>query len=320
MDNQRIVEFVENSFLKPLLSKEGVTDISYNGESLFYQDNHKGRKRALIHVAPEEVSDFLRQIANLSEKQFSYMNPVLDVSFARYRLNAMFSSIVRVLDKKSFSFSLRIGKEGSAISADSGFFGGKSRSILLKALADGSSIVVAGETGSGKTELQKWLLLNMADNTRVIVIDNVEELELSRVESGIDLTSWRIDSRFPESSFSSLIRTALRNNPDYILVAEVRGDEMHDALRSAMSGHPIITTLHARDLESVPARMARMAQIDPKMSLKELIEDIYHHFDIVVYLSKAMVAGSIERRVEKIGYLDKKKMEIGVLYQREEAQ
>ena len=65
------VAYLESSFLSPLLVQEGVTDISYNGESLFYVSNDKGRQRSSIEAKKEDVSSFLRQLANLTEKQFS---------------------------------------------------------------------------------------------------------------------------------------------------------------------------------------------------------------------------------------------------------
>ena len=315
--NDRAKEFLEGSFLKEYLFKKGVTDITYNGESFFYVDNERGRRKASISAGPEDVAAFLRQIANLCEKQFSYMNPILDVSFSRYRLNATFSSICRVLDRKAYSFALRIGYEGSAVNENASFFPGNSKKLLLEALARGDSIVIAGETGSGKTELQKYLLLHMKENTRVIVIDNVEELELSRGGSDIDLTSWRIDSRFAEASFSALIKNALRNNPDYILVAEARGDEMYDALRCAMSGHPIITTLPAKDVTAVPFRMARLAMVDPKMNFRDLLGDVYRHFETIVYLRKSEDGSLIERSVLQIARLNPKKMKMEIVFDAE---
>ena len=303
-NNKRLVEFLESSFLSPLLGKEGVTDISFNGEALFYQENRRGRRKADIKVTNEEVGAFLRQIANFSEHQFSYLSPIMDVFFGHYRLNATFFSIGRVFDKKAYSFALRIGHEGSAITKDRDFFPPGTREIILDSLSKKESIVIAGETGCGKTELQKYLLSCLEDNTHVIVIDNIEELEFARSDTGIDLTSWRVDPRFAESDFPALIRNALRNNPDYLVVAEARGEEMYDALRSVMSGHPIIMTLHALDIQAVPHRMARMASIDPKLDFKELLNDIYHHFGIVIFLSKKKEGGCIQRRVAQIARFD----------------
>ena len=315
---ERLKDYVESSFLAPLLQNDSVTDISYNGQRIFYEDSLRGRLPFDCEVTPAIVGGFLRQIANFSEKQFSYMSPILDVSFSRYRLNATYLSLTRVKDAKSYSFSLRIGKEGTAISEDDeGFFGG-SKDLLLDALRRKESIVIAGETSSGKTELQKFLLMHLPSYTRVVVIDNVEELELSRGNADLDLTSWLVDDRLRESSFPSLIRNALRNNPDYLLVAESRGGEMLEALHCVMSGHPIITTLHALDIHSIPTRIARMAMMaGERLFFEETLADVYHHFSTLVYLKKEMVDGKIHRYVQSVGRLNEKERKVDLLFERE---
>ena len=62
------------------------------------------------------------------------------------------------------------------------FFGENSKRILLKAIKNKQSIVIGGETGAGKTELQKYLLMRLEPSSRVIVIDNVEEFLKNRSE------------------------------------------------------------------------------------------------------------------------------------------
>jgi pilus assembly protein CpaF len=321
MSEERLIRFLETSFLKGILQEPNVTDIAYNGSQLFYEDSLLGRRRSPVKVGVEQVGDFLRQIANLAEKQFSYQSPILDVSFGRYRLNAAFLSLVRVRDQKSYSFSLRLASGGSKLTTCPQFFGGDSQKILLEALMKRESIVIGGATSSGKTELQKYLLLQLKANTRVIVIDNVEELEMVREEDKIDLTSWLVDERFPSSNFPALIRNALRNDPDYIVVAESRGGEMLDVLNSAMSGHPLILTLHSKDLASMPYRMARMAMMgEQKLVYEDVLGDIYHHFSLFVYLKKDEQSnGSIERYIQSIGRLNEAKHKITLLYERKTA-
>lgn len=312
---ERAKDFLESSFLSPLLQREGITDISYNGESLFYEDASKGRRKSGILVSSEDVGSFLRQIANFCEKQFSYMSPILDVSFGKYRLNASFLSLTRVYDRKSYSFSLRIGRMGSAVMGDKEFFPGKTKPLLLDALLHGESIVIAGETGAGKTELQKYLIMQLPDATRVIVIDNIGELGLCRGDEMIDMTVWAVDENFEGADFPTLIRNALRNNPDYLIVAEARGGEMLSALNAVMSGHPIITTLHAKDLYSIPHRMARMAQTgDRNLVYEDLLTDIYHHFGLLVYVTKEKGKSGITRRISMLGRVNEKTREIDILY------
>lgn len=308
MDKQRTIDFLETSFLAPLLGLEGLTDISYNGESLYYMTNGEGRKKADIKVEREEVGDFIRQIANMEEKKWSYSDPLLDLSFGHYRLNAVFSSLVRVENQKSYSFSLRLESGSSRIEGDEAFFGENGREILLKALYEGESIMIGGRTGSGKTELQKWLLLHLPPATRVIVIDNVEELTMIKNPS-VDLTMWL--SGQSEESYAMLVKNALRSNPDYIVLAEARGNEAYEALSSAMTGHPIITTMHARGLAEMPERFLNMAiKAHEGLDAKGLLKDIKDHFRYYVMLERKEEEGKIVRRIKSIGRLKGGKMEV----------
>lgn len=318
MDNdEKLKEFLETSFISPLLEKEGVTDISYNGEYIFYQSNKYGRRKSEIDVTPSQVASFLRQIANYSEKQFSFLDPILDVSFSRYRINATFLSLTRVRNKKSYSFSIRIAHEGSVLENDDSFFGGNSKRILLKAIKNKQSIVIGGETGAGKTELQKYLLMRLEPSSRVIVIDNVEELEMVRADDNLDLTSWVVDERNKKASYASLIKNALRNNPDYLVLAESRGEEMLDALNCVMSGHPIITTMHAKDIKAMPYRMARMAMMgEKKLEYDDLLGDIYHHFSLFIYVKRELIDGQVRRFIDAIARPNEKKKTVEIVYER----
>lgn len=313
-----IVAYLEESFLKDLLFLPGITDISYNGEEIYYLDNQQGRVRSSIAVKPDEVGDFLRQIANFAERQFSYSEPILDVSFGRYRLNAVFRSLARQHNEKTFTFSLRIEREMALRSGDPEFFPGKSEEILLGLLASGESIVIGGRTSTGKTELEKYLIAHLPAGTRVIVIDNVEELSLVPHE-GIDMTHWLVNDAVPKGSFPSLVANSLRNNPDYVVVAEARGPEMLDALISVMSGHPIITSVHGKSLEALPSRMARLAMLSgPKIDRDSLIEDINEHLRAYVHLEKRIDKnGRVIRFVESIGLLNPKTHAMEILFREE---
>lgn len=315
--NNKLIEYIEKSFLKDLICQEGVTDISYNGKSIFYLHNTEGRKKADINVSSSEVLDFLRQIANYSEKQFSVTTPLLDISVGKYRINAVHPSIVRVKNEKACSFAIRISSEESRIINDNDFIDEKCRSFLLEAMKNEKSIVIAGPTGSGKTELQKFLLLNLKNCTRVIVIDNVEELENVRLNNEIDLTSWQISHNNLNASIQELVRNALRSNPDWIVIAESRGKEMNEVLNSVMTGHPIITTLHAEAIEDIPLRICRMVEMaDVTQKHESILNDIYEHIKVCVFLNREIDSDTgVKRYVEAIGELQKDKT-MKIIYRR----
>ncbi len=312
------VNFLEKSFLEPLLKYEGLTDISYNGQSLYYMTNTFGRQKSEISISKDDVGSFLRQIANATEKQFSYQNPILDVSFGRYRLNAVNSSLARSANDKTYTFSIRVERNECLINENSSFMDDESRNIIHDLLKKGESIIIGGLTSSGKTEFEKYCLYHMRRDTRVIVIDNVEELDMLQIPN-LDLTTWLVNEQsFKNASFSSLVKNSLRNNPDYVVVAEARGEEMLDALISAMSGHPILTTIHAKDVTSMPDRIAALVMMgNPNLKKDEIMEDIAHHFRYYVYVCKENTKeGRIVRYLKSISMLDEKEMKLVSIYER----
>ena len=255
----------------------------------------------------EEVMNFIRQIANFSERQFSYTIPTLDVSIGKYRLNAVHSSIVRVDNDKACSFAMRIGSKETRIQPNSEFINLESEKFLVNCLENEESIVIAGPTGTGKTELQKYLLSKLRKNSRVIVIDNIQELENLRQYEDLDLTCWQISPNNPNASMDELIRNALRSNPDWLVVAEARGKEMNEVLTSVMTGHPIITTIHAKSLEAIPKRVCRMVMsADTTQKYDDILGDVYDHIRYFVFLNRKFSKdGTVHRFIQSIGELQK---------------
>ena len=311
MDVIKLTEYIESSFLADLLSLESVTDISYNGESIYYIDNRYGRLRKDTQVEPQLVRDFIRQIANLSEKQFSYQNPELDVSFGKYRLSALHQSVCRKNNVECICFSIRIASNKLRIEENEDYFPKEVCDLLDVLIASNVSIVIGGLTGSGKTELQKYLITKMPENTRTIVIDNILELDQLKSDKNLDLNIWQVDENRSKASIQSLVRTALRSNPDWLIVAESRGKEMLEVLNSSLTGHPIITTLHALDIESMPYRMVRMVMMnEQKMDFDDVYQDIAYHMRFYIYMKrKYRTDGAVLRYVSSISYLNGKEME-----------
>lgn len=311
MDVKKLTDYLESSFLKDLLSLDSVTDISYNGDNIYYIDNRYGRLRRDVEVEPQLVKDFIRQIANLSEKQFSYQSPELDVSFGKYRLSALHQSICRKNNVECVCFSIRIASSKLRIEENEQFFPREVIELLDVLIDSNVSIVIGGLTGSGKTELQKYLITRMRENTRTIVIDNILELDQLKINKNLDFNIWQVDENRSKASIQSLVRTALRSNPDWLIVAESRGKEMLEVLNSSLTGHPIITTLHALDIESMPYRMVRMVMMnEQKMDFNDVYQDIAYHMRFYIYMKrKYLNNGAVLRYISSIAYLNGKDME-----------
>ena len=114
-------------------------------------------------------------------------------------------------------------------------------------------VLVTGPTGSGKTTTLYAALneVNTIDKKIITVEDPIEYrlagLNQVQVNEKIDL------------SFGRVLRSALRQDPDIILVGEMRDPETAQiGLRAALTGHMVFSTLHTRDAASTPIRLIDM--------------------------------------------------------------
>jgi pilus assembly protein CpaF len=124
--------------------------------------------------------------------------------------------------------------------------------MLLDALRHGVTILVAGETGSGKTTLTAALLQAIGEEKRVIVIEDARELPATTDSIAIEVLQSGM-------TFSECVRLTLRQRPDLVVLGEVRGAEALAMLQAAATGHPGIATIHAPDCDAALRNLERMA-------------------------------------------------------------
>lgn len=302
MDKNSLITYIESSFIKDIISNKEITDISYNGRDIYYVSNLTGRHKNKETISQNEANDFVRQIANIAEKQFSYLSPILDINIGRYRINAVNSSIGRVGDEGAITFSIRIASSELKITNNHKFMDKDVEELLDVLISNHISIVIAGVPGSGKTEFQKYLISRIHEEERIIIIDQTIELTMLTNILPHDITLWQADERNKEANVNNLIKNGLRNNPDWMIISEARGGEMNDVLTSAMTGIPIITTIHSYDAFSAPQRIARMVmQNEKKMDYNDVLRNVNEHFKIYIYLRKYInEKGSIKRYISSI--------------------
>ncbi len=155
--------------------------------------------------------------------------------------------VIRILDKSSFNFS----KEGLGLSEHN-----------LKIFDDilrqpYGMLLVTGPTGSGKTTTLYTVLreLNQIEKN-IITVEDPVEYKLS----GINQVQVNVKSGL---TFASGLRSILRQDPDIIMVGEIRDNETAEiAVRAAITGHLVLSTLHTNDSPSTIARLIDMG-IEP---------------------------------------------------------
>lgn len=108
------------------------------------------------------------------------------------------------------------------------------------------NILIVGKTGSGKTTITKSLIRSIPLEERLITIEDVHELFLAQHENKVHMYYAREDEGGSKVSPKQALASCLRMKPDRILLAELRGDEAWEFIKSINTGHPgSISTMHA---------------------------------------------------------------------------
>ena len=294
----KIGGLLSDCFIHDLLEDPFVTDISYNGSDIYYLDNRKGRCKFKSETTSEEIYSFLRQISNLCDSSFSLSQPILDVSFLNFRLNAVYKNVCRKSGEKVLTFCMRkFNLNKIMIDEKSDFASISILKFLGFAVKKKLSILIAGPTSSGKTELQKYLINQLTNNERVIVIDTINELDIN-YNSNVDITCLVTDLK-QGIDLKELVKLSLRYCPDYVVLAEARGAEFEDVLTSSLSGISTITTIHAKSVDTIVERAINLVQINNKnLNYETIKESILMHFDLFIYVEKKIEEnGTIKRKL-----------------------
>lgn len=123
---------------------------------------------------------------------------------------------------------------------------GKIKEFLDLAVRSHRNILIVGKTGSGKTTITKSLTRSIPEDERLITIEDVHELFLNQHPNKVHLFYAREDEGGSKVTPKQALASCLRMKPDRILLAELRGDEAWEFIKSVNTGHPgSISTMHA---------------------------------------------------------------------------
>ena len=139
--------------------------------------------------------------------------------------------------------------------------------FLCMCIRYGVSTVVAGATSSGKTTLLNSLLTSIPNNKRVFTIESgSRELTLVRTESDVTVNnvvhtlSRPSDNPAYDISQEDLVVASLRFNPDIVCVGEMRDLECYSAVEASLTGHTVVSTVHAGASDAAHMRIALLCQ------------------------------------------------------------
>ena len=273
---------IDFGLLMPLLKDDDITDISYsNNGQVHIKTLSQGIKQVKIDGLNNEVMEKLAfQCSNVMGKTFNMAHPLLDAESAELRLNFVHESIatngIAVLIRKTPA-KIRLNKE-KLISED--YVSVKLHDFLLTCVQGHCNILVSGETGSGKTELVKYLASKIKEDEKIITIEDTLELHLDKIYPTRDIIAMKTNNI---ASYSDVLVACMRQNPRWILLSEVRSAEAVMAVRNSISsGHNILSTIHSDKASSIPMRLYSL--LESSQDIDQFIKGMHRYIQLGIHV------------------------------------
>jgi twitching motility protein PilT len=129
-------------------------------------------------------------------------------------------------------------------------------------------VLVVGAAGNGKSSTLASIVGHINQTRRVHIVTIEDPIEFLHQDS-LGTVSQR-EIGFDTASFAAALRSALRQDPDVILVGEIRDEETMDiALKAAETGHLVLSTLHTPDVARTISRVTSLIQSGDATELRE---------------------------------------------------
>jgi flagellar protein FlaI len=247
-------EKIGHGFIDGFLADPWLEDVSIPGEGkVFVYHKMFGHLETNVDVSKDEINRLLKNISERYGKVLSYTHPIIDIHLPDgSRFNIVYGEdislrgsnfTIRKFPKEPISVAQLI--KWKTMSPELGAY-------LWMLFETGISAMVCGETASGKTTTLNALMGFINSDSKIISIEETPEVNLFHKNWIREVT--RLHTGAPVTMFD-LLKAALRQRPDYIIVGEIRGEEGRVAFQAIETGHPVISTMHAGTLGQLFQRL-----------------------------------------------------------------
>ena len=280
--------------IEPLIRDPFIEDISCDGYNIPIYVTHRkyGILRTNIVFSKDELDRFVIKLAQKSGKYISYAEPLLDATLPDgSRVNATYSSDVTT---RGPTFTIRKFREIPWTPIDLIRLGTLTPEILAYfwlAIQYKRNIIVIGGTSSGKTTLLNAIAMFIPPNARIVSIEDTREIQLYH-KNWIPAVVRYSQEKEREIDMFLLLKESFRQNPDYIIVGEVRGQEAYVMFQGMASGHAALTTMHATSIEALIERLTT-----PPINLPKVLVEL---LDIVAIMQHDVEMGKNIRRLKEV--------------------
>ena len=294
-------DFVGINKAEPLMHDPYIEDIGCDGVGtpLFVVHSEFGSLRTDISFEDEDrLENLVVKLAERCGKYVSYADPLLDGALPDgSRVNA---SLTRDVTAKGPTFSIRKFQEDPFSAIDIMNLGTANAEIMAYMwilYQYDQSIMVVGGTSTGKTTFLNSTVSFIPPEEKIVSIEDTRELRLPHENWIPSITREQFGGSGTEVDMDQLLEESFRQNPDYVVVGEVRGEEASVLFQGMSSGHPSIGTMHASSPSSVVKRL-----VTPPISLSPALVEA---LDCLVVMTHAKGVEESARRVKSVHELQK---------------
>ncbi|MFA5953536.1 MAG: type II/IV secretion system ATPase subunit [Candidatus Pacearchaeota archaeon] len=290
-------DFVGFNEVEPLLRDYFVEDIECNGANTPIYIVHRVFRNLRTNIKFESNSrleSFVEKLAQRCGKYISYAKPILDASLPDgSRVNATYT---KDITSKGPTFTIRKFTKKPWTPPQLVAFNTLSPEMLayLWLLVEYKmNVLIIGGTASGKTTLLNAIAFFIPPEARVVSIEDTRELNLPRENWLPSVSRSAIGiGNMGEIDLYDLLKSSFRQNPDYVIVGEVRGKEASVLFQGMASGHSSISTIHADSVETVIKRLET-----PPIELSPTLLNV---LDSVCIMTHAIVNKQETRKLREI--------------------
>jgi len=262
-------EKIKHGFLEGFLADPWLEDVSVPGEgNVFVYHKMFASLETNVNVPKGEVDLLLRSISERYGKVLSYTHPIIDVHLPDgSRFNIVFGEDISL---KGSNFTIRKFPEEPISVAHLirwKTFNAELAGYLWMLLDIGVTCFFCGETASGKTTSLNALTGFIKSDAKIVSIEETPEVNIYHKNWVREVTRLHTGSQV---NMFDLLKAALRQRPDYIIVGEIRGEEGRVAFQGVQTGHPVLSTMHAGSLGQLFQRLTSHPIDVPKSQISAL--------------------------------------------------
>jgi len=246
--------------LAPLLLDPHIEDISCSGVGHIFIEHKifKSLQTTIFFPAEEELDEFVIWMGEWIKKPVTVRNPIVDATLPDgSRINIVYGTDV---SRRGSNFTIRkfAGTPPSVMNLiEWGTLDYMMLAYLSFVLEEGMNLFVVGATASGKTTTMNAITTFIRADKKIVSIEDTPELQVPHANWIREVTRGSgKEKKGSEVGMFDLLKAALRQRPDRIIIGEIRGEEGAIAFQAMQTGHGVMSTFHAGSVGRLIQRLS----------------------------------------------------------------